>query len=46
MDVAVISAMSALVGSSIGALSSFSTTWLVQTSQIRSQHRGTERTKR
>jgi hypothetical protein len=46
MDVAIISAMSALVGSSIGALSSFSTTWLVQTSQLRSQHRGTERTKR
>jgi surfactin synthase thioesterase subunit len=46
MDVAIISAMSALVGSSIGALSSFSTTWLVQTSQLRSQHRGTERSKR
>ena len=28
MDVAIISAMSALVGSSIGAMSSFSTTWL------------------
>jgi len=27
-------------------LSSFSTTWLVQTSQLRSQHRGTERSKR
>jgi hypothetical protein len=46
MDLAVISALSALAGSSIGALSSFSTTWLVQTSQIRSQHRGTERAKR
>jgi hypothetical protein len=46
MDIAIISALSALAGSSIGALSSFSTTWLVQTSQIRFQHRGTERTKR
>ena len=46
MDLAIISALSALAGSSIGALSSFSTTWLVQNSQIRSQHRGTERTKR
>jgi hypothetical protein len=46
MDVAILSAMSALVGSSIGALSSFSTTWLVQTSQLRSQYRGNERTKR
>jgi hypothetical protein len=46
MDVAIISAMSALFGSSIGALSSFSTIWLVQTSQLRSQHRGNERTKR
>jgi len=46
MDLAVISALSALAGSSIGALSSFSTTWLVQTSQIRSEHRGSERAKR
>jgi hypothetical protein len=46
VDIAIISALSALGGSGIGALSSFSTTWLVQTSQIRSQHRGTERTKR
>jgi hypothetical protein len=46
MDNAIISAFSALVGSAIGAMSSFATTWLVQTSQIRSQHRGTERGKR
>jgi hypothetical protein len=46
MDLAIISALSALAGSSIGALSSFSTTWLVQNSQLRSQHRGTERSKR
>jgi hypothetical protein len=46
MDLAIISALSALAGSSIGAMSSFSTTWLVQTSQMRSLHRGTERTKR
>jgi hypothetical protein len=46
MDLAIVSALSALTGSSIGALTSFSTTWLVQTSQVRSQHRGTERTKR
>jgi hypothetical protein len=46
MNVAIISALSALAGSTIGALSSFATTWLVQTSQIRSQHRGTEHTKR
>jgi hypothetical protein len=30
----------------IGALSSFATTWLVQNSQIRSQHRGIEHSKR
>jgi hypothetical protein len=46
MNLAIISALSALAGSTIGALSSFATTWLVQTSQIRSQHRGTEHTKR
>jgi hypothetical protein len=46
MNVAIISALSALAGSTIGALSSFATTWLVQTSQIRSQHRGAEHTKR
>jgi hypothetical protein len=46
MNLAIISALSALAGSTIGALSSFSTTWLVQTSQIRSQNRGTERIKR
>ena len=46
MNVAVISALSALAGSTIGALSSFSTTWLVQTSQMRSLRLGTEHTKR
>ncbi len=46
MNLAIISALSALAGSTIGAMSSFATTWLVQTSQIRSQHRGTEHTKR
>jgi hypothetical protein len=46
MDLAIISALSALAGSSIGALSSFSTTWLVQNSQIRSLNQGTERSKR
>jgi hypothetical protein len=46
MNNAIVSALSALVGSAIGAMSSFATTWLVQTSQIRSQHRGIERTKR
>jgi len=46
MNLAIISALSALAGSTIGALSSFTTTWLVQTSQIRSLQRGTEHTKR
>jgi hypothetical protein len=46
MNLAIISALSALAGSTIGALSSFATTWLVQSSQISSQHRGAEQTKR
>jgi hypothetical protein len=46
MNLAIVSALSALAGSTIGALSSFATTWLVQTSQIRSQIRGAEHTKR
>jgi hypothetical protein len=46
MDVAIISAVSALAGSGIGAMASFATTWLVQTNQLRYQQRGAEIAKR
>ncbi len=46
MDVAVISAMAAIAGSSVGALATFATTWLVQNSQLKSQRLGSELTKR
>ncbi len=46
MEVAVISAMAAIAGSSVGALASFATTWLVQTSQLQSQRLGSELAKR
>ncbi len=46
MDTAIISAVSALAGSSIGAMASFGTTWLVQSNQLRYQQRAAEVTKR
>ena len=46
MDVAVISAMAAIAGSSVGALATFATTWLVQTNQEHIQRRGAELGKR
>ena len=39
MDPAVISATSALFGSLVGAISSFATTWLTQSNQVRAQWR-------
>ncbi len=38
--------MAAIAGSSVGALSTFATTWLVQTSQLQSQRRGADLAKR
>ncbi len=46
MDAAILSAVSALAGSGIGAFASFGTTWLVQTNQMRYQQRAAEVTKR
>jgi hypothetical protein len=46
VDVAVISAMAALAGSSVGAMATFATTWLVQSNQMRYQLRGAELAKR
>jgi hypothetical protein len=46
VQVAVISAMAAIVGSSVGALATFATTWLVQNSQLQSQRLGSELAKR
>ena len=46
MDVAYISAFSALAGSAIGALSSLATTWLTQNAQHRLAHLNQQRAKR
>jgi hypothetical protein len=46
MNAAVLSATSALAGSTIGAVTSFATTWLSQTYQLRFQQRGQEAAKR
>jgi len=46
MDVAIISAMAAIAGSSVGAIATFATTWLVQNNQLQSQRRGAELAKR
>ncbi len=46
MEVAVISAMAAIAGSSVGAIATFATTWLVQHSQLQSQRLGSELAKR
>ncbi len=42
MDVAIISAMAAIAGSSVGALATFTTTWLVQNNHEQTQRRGLE----
>jgi hypothetical protein len=46
MNAAILSATSALAGSAIGALTSFATTWLAQTSQLRFQRQEQEVAKR
>ncbi len=46
MDVAVISAMAAIAGSSVGAIATFATTWLVQNNQTQSLRRGAVLAKR
>lgn len=46
MDAAVLSAMSALAGSLIGAASSVATTWLTQRGQVRAQTRSQQIAKR
>jgi hypothetical protein len=46
VDVAVISAMAAIAGSSVGAITTFATTWLVQNNQLLSARRGAELAKR
>ena len=46
MNAASLSALSALAGSVIGGLTSFSTSWLVQQNSARTQTRFQERTKR
>ncbi len=46
MDVALISAMAAIAGSSVGAITTFATTWLVQNNQTESQRRGAQLAKR
>jgi hypothetical protein len=38
--------MAAIAGSSVGAMATFATTWLVQTSQLQSQRRGADLAKR
>jgi hypothetical protein len=43
MDPAYISALSALAGATIGGLTSFSTSWLTQRTQLRHAHREAER---
>ncbi len=46
MDVAVISAVAAIAGSSVGAIATFATTWLVQNNQLLSARRGAQLAKR
>jgi len=46
LEVAVISALAAIAGSSVGAITTFATTWLVQTSQLHSQRLGADMAKR
>jgi hypothetical protein len=46
MEVAVISAMAAIAGSSVGAITTFATTWLVQNNQLQSARQGAQRAKR
>ena len=46
MDAAYLSALSALAGSAIGALSSLATTWLTQNAQSRLAHLNQQRAKR
>jgi hypothetical protein len=46
MNSAILSATSALAGSTIGALASLATTWLSQTYQVRFQRQGQEAAKR
>jgi len=46
LDVAIVSAMAAIAGSSVGAVTTFATTWLVQSNQLHSQQLGAERAKR
>jgi hypothetical protein len=46
MDIAVISAVAAIAGSSVGAIATFATTWLVQNNQLQSQRRGADLAKR
>jgi hypothetical protein len=46
VDVAVITAMAAIAGSSVGAMATFATTWLVQNTQQQSQRRSSDLAKR
>jgi hypothetical protein len=46
VDVAVITAMAAIAGSSVGAITTFATTWLVQSNQVESQRRDAKLAKR
>jgi hypothetical protein len=46
MDVAIISAMAAIAGSSVGAMTTFATTWLVQNNQMLSQQLNAQLAKR
>jgi hypothetical protein len=46
VEVAVISALAAIAGSSVGAMATFATTWLVQSSQMQSQRQGAELARR
>lgn len=46
MDASFIPAVSALAGSAIGALASFATTWITQSSQARAAQRVQDRTRR
>jgi hypothetical protein len=46
VNVAVISAMAAIAGSSVGAIATFATTWLVQNNQLQSARQGAQLAKR
>jgi len=46
MEAASLSALSALAGSAVGALSSLATTWLTQNAQSRVAHLNQQRAKR